>query len=373
MGKRPYKSTKTRAGSLMHSRVREWVERQITTGRFLVGERVPTELQIMEMHQVSRGTVRRAMSELEFKGYVRRWPGRGTFVLSSEPGSGRPMSWAVLRRYPYDHEDSYLDGLRAIGRDADASLHVEYVGDSHEKLIDAMTRMIEQKVDGFIVEPLPYDTRIAEACEIPLKKHKPLVLVRAPVRGVDAPVVVFNHEAIGRQAARHLLDLGHRRIGYVSSPRYWVVDEHIKGCTACLADAGIELRKSWLSFEDRVSDQQGFTATQRLLAQSPRPTAIIALNDVTAGNAYRAIRSAGLRIPHDISVIAATGTGPHLANALDPPLTVWCPWTSAYTLGRTAGEVLRSMVKKRWPATVKQVLVEAAPLPRGSVAMAMED
>lgn len=322
----------------------------------------------MGTHEISRGTVRRALDELEFEGRVRRQAGQGTFITESTPVMHKPC-WTLVYRFRHG-ESADLQGIESVAEEMGAEVVVEYVADSRSRFAAAVDRMLAAKAKGVLIEPLPYEKNTAQVYQPILDSGMAIVLMHNPVPEVQAPLVACDNELIGKQITQHLLDMGHRRIGYVASPMYWVIEKQLAGYRAALEAGGVKRRDEWVSLESVTSPERGLDATAKLLKLKDPPTAIIALSDETAANAYRAIAAAGLRVPHDISVVAATGGGPHLSAALSPPLTVWCSGDTAFQMGRTAAHMLHGLIQKTWPTDANEVFVDPAPVPRGSVAMA---
>jgi LacI family transcriptional regulator, galactose operon repressor len=111
------------------------------------------------------------------------------------------------------------------------------------------------------------------------------------------------HMSGADQAMKHLLDLGHRRVGQISGPRGWVATEdRRRGYRAALAAAGI-LPDPALEREAEPEIDPGRAAAEKLLDLSEPPTAIFAFNDNIAIGAIQAARARGLRVPEDLSVV----------------------------------------------------------------------
>jgi LacI family transcriptional regulator len=125
--------------------------------------------------------------------------------------------------------------------------------------------------------------------------------------------LIGRHEATGdtvlpdnvggaRQIARHLFELGHRRIGVVAGPNtLTTTHDRLQGFLGQLSELGVELPEShvcWGSF-DR---QSGELAADELVERIPGLTAIFALNDVMAIGALAGLQRQGLRVPEDMSV-----------------------------------------------------------------------
>ena len=354
-------------------RIKQWVIDNIASGEWKAGELIQPEDRLAEFHKVSKGTVRRAMDELQFEGVIDRQHGRGTFVAKPSARSHVKQHWAMICRYRHaNYGDQTIAGIESLALESASDVVVEYVGDSRDRFRRAVKRLLGSKVSGFMIEALPYEAKPVALYRPILEAGAPLVLVRTPVAGLGAPLVTYNHPRIGREITQHLIETGHRRIGYVSSPLYYAVEQELLGYRGAIEAAGIAADERWVSLEEGLSDDRGYHATRKLLRLKNPPTAIIALNDATAANAYRAVKEAGLRIPQDISVVASIGLGASLPGVLDPPLTVWCPGETAFRLGETAARVLQGQLDGSWPGDENEVLVEPAPIPRGSVAIARD-
>jgi DNA-binding LacI/PurR family transcriptional regulator len=150
-------------------------------------------------------------------------------------------------------------------------------------------------------------------------------------------------------AARHLLELGHRRFAVLSAPRlsdgpsslasvrassFHGTRERLAGYVSTLAEAGVSdvavAEAPWLS-----ADTARASAVE-LLRRSPRPTALLCMSDQLALAAVAAARQLGLRVPSDVSVVGFDDT-PQAAWA-EPPLTTVRQDLAGK--GRTAGELI---------------------------------
>jgi DNA-binding LacI/PurR family transcriptional regulator len=111
----------------------------------------------------------------------------------------------------------------------------------------------------------------------------------------------------GRMATQHLVDLGHRRIGYVSdlvkNPFNFVSSrERGEGYRQALAQADIPFRPEYHRQGDYGREQARRMALE-LLSLPERPTAIFAASDTLAIGVMQAAREMGLRVPYDLSVV----------------------------------------------------------------------
>jgi LacI family transcriptional regulator len=114
----------------------------------------------------------------------------------------------------------------------------------------------------------------------------------------------FDNADAGAIAARHLIGLGHQRIGFISGPRRSNdrMALRIKGAADALAEAGLDLPRTLIS-EQEFSLSGGKFGAQQLMSLAQPPTAIIASNDVLAAGAIHELTERGARVPADVSVV----------------------------------------------------------------------
>lgn len=173
-------------------------------------------------------------------------------------------------------------------------------------------------VDGFITYCLPQGPLIDSV----LERRMPMVLVDHDPRP-DRLHVNIDDETGARQAAQHLLKLGHRRIGILSlehssTPRNgWVTDlngidtgvceatrARLVGYSSELEAAGLVWTQDFLVYECRGNTpNQGRLGLREMLGCHPRPTGILAMSDVLALGVLEEAQNLGLRVPEDLSVI----------------------------------------------------------------------
>jgi LacI family xylobiose transport system transcriptional regulator len=169
----------------------------------------------------------------------------------------------------------------------------------------------------------------------------PLVIVDPTSEPLErTPWVSAANRQGGIAAARHLLELGHRRIAVISGPPERLnARSRLDGVRAALEAAGLPLAKGltrtgiWFSFED------GFNHGRELLRLSAPPTAVLCGNDLQAFGVYEAARQAGARVPDELSVVGFDDIS--YARWCGPPLTtVQQPFAE---MGSTAAELVLAL------------------------------
>lgn len=123
----------------------------------------------------------------------------------------------------------------------------------------------------------------------------------------------------GYLATRHLLDLGHRRIGLIAGPQYASSARgRVEGYRQAMAEAGAQINPAWV-IESTFGIESGAHAAEALMALDPRPTAVFAVNDNTAIGALSAFEQLDLSVPQDVSLVGYNDIP--IVSRLPVPLT----------------------------------------------------
>ncbi|GAB6987712.1 LacI family DNA-binding transcriptional regulator [Nocardioides pyridinolyticus] len=164
----------------------------------------------------------------------------------------------------------------------------------------ALHNLLDRSIDGVLATTATLDSRLTEALG---EREIPLVLLNRYVDGLDVDRVVADNHRGGGLAARHLLDLGHRRIGVIRGPANTSTsrDRHA-GILEAFQDHGAELDQR-LVLEGPFSHQSGYQHALRLLGAPEPPTALLCGNDVIAFGAIDAAKSLGLDVPGEVSIM----------------------------------------------------------------------
>jgi LacI family transcriptional regulator, repressor for deo operon, udp, cdd, tsx, nupC, and nupG len=192
----------------------------------------------------------------------------------------------------------------------------------------------------------------------------PIVGVSVPV-GPDVPAVLVQERAAAAAVARHLLELGHRHFGYISGTTdHYIEQERWAGFRDTLAAAGIPA-ETIIRYPGDYHVGTGVDAARRFLAAAERPSAVFAINDVMAIGFIRTVRTAGLSVPRNVSVVGFDGI--EFADYCEPPLTTVRQPREA--MGRAAAELLVRLIRgEPVPAAERTPRLEARLRPAASTA-----
>lgn len=135
--------------------------------------------------------------------------------------------------------------------------------------------------------------------------------------GADA--VLPDNVGAGRSLVRHVLDLGHRELAFVAGSRaLTTVADRLAGAAEALAEHGLDLDRLPV-LEAEFTRAGGKEAARRVLAEHPRTTAVVALNDDMAIGVLSVLRAEGIAVPRDMSVVGFDDID--VAEDLSPSLT----------------------------------------------------
>lgn len=223
--------------------------------------------------------------------------------------------------------------------------------------------LLSQRVDGLIL--VPTGQSMANVQRV-LQANVCVVLVDRDLPMLKIDRVLSDNFAGAYKLTRHLIDLGHRRIGIISSPQHsGSIAQRIAGINHALLEAGVQQEQHLFVERGLEQFQLGFTVAQQFLQSSRPPTAVIALTDVIAVGALHAAWKAGLSLPQDLSVTGfddiplARYTIPELTTATQP----------VFEMGKQAALRLLRRIQKP-DLKVRRTLLPIGLVIRGSTAPA---
>ena len=188
----------------------------------------------------------------------------------------------------------------------------------------------EGQIDGMlIIGALSTDEYILK-----MGRRFPVVLVNSMLDDIPS-VYADNHKGMLRMV-EYLVGLDHRRIGYIGGLDITTVGaDRTRGYREGMIAAGLADDDRWVAWGN-FSEESGVEAARDLLARTPRPTAIVAANDMMAIGALRAAEEAGIDVPRQLTLVGADDVS--LASYVRPRLTTLRQ--PMYDIGRAATELL---------------------------------
>jgi LacI family transcriptional regulator len=210
-----------------------------------------------------------------------------------------------------------IPSVEAACAENNYSLLLCNAGADQQTELDYLRVLLQRRVDGIIlITPM---TAIPDPY-LRFRREVPLVLVDIDVH--DAPIcaVSVDHTMGGCLSTQHLLDLGHRRIAFLSGPLSLSSSlRSVEGYKSAMSAASIPIEEQIVILTDKTGIRDGYQAMLDIIKIRPRPTAVATFSDLMAAGALEAARQSGLCIPGDISIVGYDDIP--LCSLLTPPLT----------------------------------------------------
>jgi LacI family transcriptional regulator len=261
---------------------------------------------------VSEDTIARVEAAIDAIGYTPHGAaqslrsGRSRLIGLVVPNVANPHFAAVAREVEnVCLSAGYTTVVYSTGQDA-----------GRESQVLRMMRM--QRVAGLIVIPTRSDARHGAALVNQI--HVPTVLLDMQVEGLPYDVIKTDNVEAGRLATEHLLALGHRRIGIITGiPGLATSDDRLAGYTKAFVDRGLAPDPT-LAIAGNFDRADAHAAALQLLQRTDRPTAIVAVSNMTTVGLLFAVRALRLEVPGQLSVVGIDDL--EYAELLDPRPTV---------------------------------------------------
>ena len=234
--------------------------------------------------------------------------GRTGIIMVVLPSVGDPFFTEVMR------------GIARVASERHYSILIRETEMNTLSLDEFSDIVLSKQADGIIL--------LASTCPITPMRQRPKNSPPAPIilgcENVTPELgslfsVRIDNRAAAREATRHLLELGHTRIGFIAGAAgSELTADREGGYKAAMKTAGVKVPEGWI-VPGNLTLEGARAATRELLAHQQRPSAIFCANDEMAMGCIHEIKTAGLSVPGDISVMGFDDT--RYAEVMDPPLT----------------------------------------------------
>lgn len=353
-----------------YERVLQDISEKIISEEYKINEKIPTESELMEIYNVSRYTVRRAIDELEKKHFVYRIQGGGIFVdnWKDQPKSSNinnSKTIGLITTHVADYIfPKIISGIDEYISQFGYSILISNTQNNPEKERKNLTNLLSNNLSGLIIEP----TRSAlnnvnkSIYENIRSMGIPMLFINAAYDDLDFPYLIMDDVKIGEMITNYLISLGHKQIVGI-----FKVDDkqgiyRMKGYIRAYQQyPEISNMGEILMYQTEENKIHLFQKLHTILTRPTFvPTAIVCYNDQLAIQVIDYVKGMGLRIPEDISIIGVDDY--EFSKFTNPPLTtVRHPQEK---MGLDAGKMIIDMINKQ---PVQSKIYEPEMIKRDSV------
>ena len=218
-----------------------------------------------------------------------------------------------------------------------------------DKELGSIQLLRSMRVPGLILASIGTDPPYLEKLK---NSGAPYILVSRICPSLEAPYVVIDDKEGARIATEHLVSLGHKHIAFIGgSPDLKTTQDRLTGYREILKKYDLPENPRWICLNGSTQ-AAGREAAQQILTRSPRPTAIVAENDITAIGVMETADNIGLCIPDDLSLVGFDD----ISYSSLPRIQLTTVAQPAVEMGQMAVEWLIAAVENRPHPELRRVL-----------------
>ena len=303
-----------------YTQIEEYLKEQIYSGTIQKGDKISSEAELSKQFNLSRQTVRNAISALIESGLLYSAQGKGTFVRNKPLSKPKTFLLGLGTQFytNYSIFPKIVSGISELTESQGYSIIISETQNTYEGESRCLQSFLDKNVDGLIMEPckttLPnVNNKLYKEF---VSRGIPIIFFNGYRNDLDCSYVVSNDEIGGYNAARHLLENGHRDISVFLKFDDLQGHERFRGIYRAFDEYGIipaEKNMLWFSTEDYpyfwdLSSNENDKFDKQFYDCFSRSTAIIAYNDFIAAKALQLLKLKGIKIPEDYSIVSFDDT-----------------------------------------------------------------
>lgn len=286
-----------------------FIRSEIESGKLAPGQKMYSEHKLKDMFQMSRQTVRHAMSVLEQEGIIHKIQGSGTYINDARLANlEKRTRIAVVTTYVDGYIfPSTIQGIENVLFEKGYSVQIAFTNNqnSREKTIleDIITK---DEVAGIIMEttksgiPNPNLRLFSEI----KKKRIPVIFINSYYPWTDIPHVSLNDRMAGRKITKYLIEKGHRKIGGIFKLDDGQGHQRYAGYARAMYEAKLPLDDASIMWVDTEDVKHLEKSRDKILERFENCTAVVCYNDEVAFGVIDILTKGNIRVPEDISIIS---------------------------------------------------------------------
>jgi DNA-binding LacI/PurR family transcriptional regulator len=348
----------------LYKQIRKYVLNNISQNHWKPNDRIPSENELAAQFKVSRITIKNALQELIDEGIIYRIQGKGSFVAANRSGEplvyqSAPFAENTLVAYLMPRLDNRFTAnlLNGIENGLAAAGYYVMFCETHDQLElekELLRKMVRLQVKGIIIYPVQGQTYNEEILKLTLNRF-PVVVVDRYLRGIETNCVCADNMTGAYDAVTHLIGMGHRHIGFVSTGYEGTssLEDRLGGYEKALTEhlipidhrlrlVNLDGKKVNTIFQTGEADAESKEEIKSFLRQNAHLTGVIAANSAVGLTLTEAVKEMSLRIPEDLSVVFLDDYELSAFSRIPPT----CVSQEELTVGKEAAKLLVSLIEK---------------------------
>jgi GntR family transcriptional regulator of arabinose operon len=328
----------------LYYQLSERIKAQIESGEIKVGDKLPSESEMVESYGIGRLTVRNALSRLVNAGYLQKIHGKGTFCIASS-FAGKKLNIDVILDMAYTYFVSYyVQSTSKVLTEHNCNFIISDSRDDSVHICKILEEILRKGSSGILVQPShrcgTVSDRLREAFRRLRTAGIPYIMIDSRYEGIETSYTMLDEQKGGELAAQYFHELGHTNMAVVYMDQYK---------DSLLRQRGFIEKCTALGLKKPLLLPYGPDLKTHLAGKlrGSQISALFCYNDEVALDCMHCIKKAGIHIPDEVSIIGFDDTV--LAAAVEPSLTsVAHP---KQILGETAARALLELIhqKRPWP------------------------
>lgn len=305
-----------------YKQIRDYILDQLKKQTWKGNDQLPSENELAAQFGVSRITIKNALSSLVHEGVIYRVQGKGTFISENAQGekplykppigenarveqASRPKLIGYLTPNISNHFTmSLLNEIEGALNKEGYHMVFARTHQSQEVEEKKIRELVAMGVQGIIVYPVEEESFNEEILRLSLSNY-PLVVIDRYLRGVDTNCVCSDNIQGGYEATKHLLDLGHTDIGFISTIPSGTtsIEDRLSGYEMALSEKRIPIDSRLKLTHLKVFDQDNAKNIRHFLHTMTSMTAVVTVNATIGQQVLAMAAELNMRVPDQLSVV----------------------------------------------------------------------
>lgn len=334
-------------------KVYNWIRAYIDENKFSSVLKLPSENVICMRLNVSRETVRLALSRLLEERLIYKVKGSGTYInkavaLSKKFGDAAAnyKIGLILQGQDANANSGLISGIRSILNDNQAELHIFFTDNKFSSERNCLDVVAHQGFDGFIVDGVKASLMNPNLdCYRNIYQKKiPVIFYNNYYKELKYPKVINNDAKCARELLRRLVAAGHKHIAGIFVYDNYQSIEKFRGYVSGLRKFGLEFDDEYVKWcvSNEAHSEGFYKQIGKFLKGLPRCSAIVCCNYMILQAVLKAVEKSGQRVPADYSLVCFDYSKDDWEET-----GITCSIHPGFEMGQQVGERLMDMIEKK--------------------------